>query len=112
MIPHWLTPCSHNTKKGLPCPQPAAYQIFEIDEEDGVEFVIRTCCHGHLKSKENDFHSYEKLPEMYATHCYSGDTWVTCEKHRGMFTMSSQKAPVKIHTAVGCEGCSVERDEY
>lgn len=104
MLPHWLTPCSCTVKSGAPCPQAARFQV----EIDGKTF---TPCQGHAQGKVFQGLDRVELPEMFATDCYSGDTWVTCDRHALSFALHSSKKPKRIHTLVGCEICSVERDE-
>lgn len=86
------------------CTQRAKFRA-ELAEDEEV-FL----CHGHSQSKAYREWSLEELPKMWVTFCHSGDTWVTCDKHKNVYTIFSSHTLKQIHTAHKCAECEVEKE--
>jgi len=104
MASHPHSDCQWMAKNGLPCSAPAFFKV------DRGSLDPKLACHAHGIGAQKLGMAIQELPQMLAVHCHSGDTWVVCDRHRGMFSMFSSKGPKRVRTAVACEGCSVDRD--
>lgn len=92
------------------CPSPAYFHVLDEDIETGEIYPIGMVCHGHANSKALANFDKVPLPEMWATQCHSGDTWLSCDKHKSMYDMFSSRAPKKVRSDRSCEGCLVEEE--
>lgn len=91
------------------CSSPAYWKVVDGQYDAEGYPAPSLLCHGHGGSNAYCHLELEELPKMVAAECHSGDTWVTCEKHRSSYSLFARRLRT-VRTAVGCETCSVEAE--